>query len=84
MQTPEIEILEARLLAQRAVLARLIALLPEGNRRGLTDWLVQATMAPDGQEDPGAVPVAGVPGSMARAAELDEILALVKGLERRD
>ena len=74
--------LRARLEAQRAVLARLIHLLPEADRQAICDWLVRSSMAPDGQEDPGAVSIEGVPGAMARAAEFDELLARVTALRR--
>lgn len=52
-----IQALEARLDAQRRVLARLVAALEPDVREPLMDWLSQRETMRDGQEDPGAVPV---------------------------
>ncbi|MCA0205245.1 MAG: hypothetical protein LCH92_12945 [Proteobacteria bacterium] len=74
----EIEALKTSLGALRSLVARLVATLPEADQQALCDWLVRSSMAPDGQEDPGAVPIKGIANGMARAAEMDEILALVR------
>ncbi|PWE31721.1 hypothetical protein [Pararhodobacter marinus] len=74
----EIEALKASLSALRRVVAKTVLLLPEAERQELCDWLLRASMATDGQEDPGAVTIPGVPNGMKRAAEMEEVLALIR------
>ncbi|MFN3524643.1 MAG: hypothetical protein ACK4YU_01025 [Paracoccus sp. (in: a-proteobacteria)] len=61
--------LEARLLAHRHLLAQLVAVLPQSDRRALTDWIDTRTVMRDGQEDPGAVPAEGGAEELALADE---------------
>lgn len=80
-QEMELQALRTRVAALQSVVARMAALLPDAECQTLCDWLVQTSMAPDGQEDPSAVTIAGVPaalGGMTRAAEMEDILALVR------
>lgn len=54
MSHPTLETLEGRLTAQRALLARLVAL--SADRDSLMALLEDRSVMRDGQEDPGAVP----------------------------
>lgn len=74
--------LEGRLLAQRAVLARFVCLMPEADRQQMLAWLDDRQILRDGQEDPGAVPVEAAAPEFARSDEfrllrqlIDETLA---------
>ncbi|MEE2861525.1 MAG: hypothetical protein ACU0DH_11140 [Paracoccus sp. (in: a-proteobacteria)] len=72
-----IETLEARLDAQRRLLARLVAALEPSSREPLIDWLSQRETMRDGQEDPGAVPVEENGPGIAMAEEFLMIRRLV-------
>ena len=64
------ESLEGRLIAQRKIIARLIALLPEGaGKEDLLDHLSTREVMADGAEDPGAVLAPGVAIELAVADE---------------
>lgn len=78
------ETIEGRLIAQRKILARLIALLPEGaGRDALFDHLALREVMADGQEDPGAVPAPGVAIELAVADENRLILQETQTLTAR-
>lgn len=72
--------LEGRLLAHRRLLSRLIALLADGDRRALRDWMDGREVMFDGQEDPGAVPAEGLALSMGMADEFRFIAEMVDAL----
>ncbi len=70
--------LEARLVAQRRLLARLVAALDPQARQPVLDWLDERDTLRDGQEDPGAVPADGVGQGLAVADEFRMILRLTQ------
>ncbi|ABN76446.1 hypothetical protein RSWS8N_03610 [Cereibacter sphaeroides WS8N] len=59
--------IEGRLIAQRKVLARLVAL---AGSDALRDWLDERSTMQDHQEDPGAVPAPGIAIEVALAEEI--------------
>ncbi|MDR9427788.1 MAG: hypothetical protein RI538_04430 [Salibaculum sp.] len=71
------EILEARLIAQRKLLARIVAALGD---RGVDSYLADRNHLELGAEDPGAVPDAGLAFAGAVAEELREIEKLAEAL----
>jgi hypothetical protein len=73
----QIDLLEARLDAQRRLLARLVAALAPEARQPVMDWMSQRETMRDGQEDPGAVPTEEVGPGMAVAEEFRIIMRLV-------
>jgi hypothetical protein len=73
--------IEGRLLAHRRLLAELMRLVPENRRKELRDWLEERAVYQDGQEDPGAVPDAGIALELARADEFRLLGALLDGLD---
>ncbi|WP_410217401.1 hypothetical protein [Paracoccus sp. (in: a-proteobacteria)] len=77
MTDQAIATLEARLDAQRRLLARLVAAMDEGARQPVMDWLAQRETMRDGQEDPGAVPTDGLGQGLAVSEEFRMILRLV-------
>lgn len=79
------ETLEGRLLAQRKVLARIVAVLARGDHdRDVLDWLRERAHARLQEEDPGAVPDAGFAIEGALADEIGRVLALAEAeLTRR-
>lgn len=81
MKDGHIEALEARLSAQRRVLAWLVSELTSEQGARLVRAVAEPYPPQDGQEDPGAVPVAEFAGMAAFSAELRAILA---GLSRED
>ena len=64
------EMVEGRLIAQRKVIARLVALLGDADLRV---WLDARSTMQDHQEDPGAVPAPGVGIEVALADEIRRI-----------
>lgn len=77
MTEPTLAALQARLDAQRRLLARIVAALDPHARQPLIDWLEQRDVMHDGQEDPGAVPTDGLAQGMALSEEYRLILRLV-------
>ena len=78
------ESLEGRLIAQRKIIARLIALLPDGaGRDALMDHLTAREVMADGAEDPGAVLAPGVAIELAVADEYRLIADAAAALIRR-
>ncbi|MFT4149895.1 MAG: hypothetical protein QM656_06825 [Paracoccaceae bacterium] len=78
------ETIEGRMIAQRKILARLIALLPAGEGRDdLFDHLALREVMADGQEDPGAVPAPGVAIELAVADENRLILEEARSIAAR-
>lgn len=72
MQEPQAMLasLEGRLMAHRALIARLIAMLSPDQRSVMDDWLTERNVMSDGQEDPGAVPDLGAATELALADEM--------------
>ncbi|WP_096785980.1 hypothetical protein [Rhodobacter sp. CZR27] len=70
MRDVEDETLEGRLIAQRKVIARLVALAGD---EALRAWLEERSVMQDQQEDPGAVPSPGVGIEVAIAEEIRHI-----------
>ncbi len=70
--------LEARLVAQRRLLARLVAALEPQARQPVLDWVDQRETLRDGQEDPGAVPAEGVGQALTVTDEFRMILRLAQ------
>ena len=81
MKNGHIEALEARLSAQRRVLAWLVSDLTSEQGARLVKAVAEPYPPQDGQEDPGAVPVAEFAGMAAFSAELRAILG---GLSQDD
>lgn len=77
MSTPPDLALEGRLLAHRALLAHLVALLPPGVGDAAREWLEERVIPMDGQEDPGAVPTGAAAGMESTADEYRQLLALL-------
>ncbi|MGZ3218097.1 hypothetical protein [Paracoccus sp. T5] len=77
MTDQAIATIEARLDAQRRLLARLVAALNPEARQPVMDWLGQRETMRDGQEDPGAVPTDNLGQGLAAAEEYQMILRLV-------
>ncbi|MBM3604769.1 MAG: hypothetical protein FJX25_08435 [Alphaproteobacteria bacterium] len=77
MTDQAIATLEARLDAQRRLLARLVAAMEDSARQPVMDWLAQRETMRDGQEDPGAVPTEGLGQGLAVSDEFRMILRLV-------
>lgn len=75
---PALAALEARLVAQRRLLGRLVAALRPDTRDQVMDWLGQRESLRDGQEDPGAVPTEDVGPALAIADEFRMILRLAQ------
>ncbi|OWU68097.1 hypothetical protein [Marinibacterium profundimaris] len=73
-----LEMLEARAVAHRRLLARLLAASGRATRESVTDWLVSHEVPSDGQEDPGAVLSELDSGLMTEAEEFRAIAALVE------
>ncbi len=73
-----LQALEGRLLAQRRVLARLLAHGTASEWQDATDWLADRQILHDGQEDPGAVPAEGMAQELAMAAEFRELAELAR------
>lgn len=69
--------LEARLLAHRALLGRLVQAMPEAEKAVLVRWLEDRRIPQDGQEDPGAVPVGVALSTLAIADEYRCLLARI-------
>lgn len=76
--------IEGRLLAQRRLLAQMLAAMPDTQRRQMLDWLDARSVMRDGQEDPGAVPADGMAEAMAVADEYRAIADLVAPLPGAD
>lgn len=76
--------IEGRLLAQRRLLAQMLAAMPDTLRRQMLDWLDARSVMRDGQEDPGAVPADGMAEAMALADEYRAIADLVAPLPGAD
>lgn len=74
--------IEGRLLAQRRLLAQMLAAMPDTQRRQMLDWLDARSVMRDGQEDPGVVPADGMAEAMALADEYRAIADLVAPLPR--
>lgn len=64
------ETLEGRLIAQRKILALLLARLPADEAASVWEYLDERSTMQDAQEDPGAVPDAGVALQVAIAEEV--------------
>lgn len=79
----QLQQIEGRLLAQRRVLARLLACCRTEDWRAIEDFLDERRLVHDGQEDPGAVPSDGMAQALAQADEFRE-LAEMAGRYRRD
>jgi hypothetical protein len=77
MTDQAIATIEARLDAQRRLLAQIVAALSPDARQPLMDWLGQRETMRDGQEDPGAVPTDNLGQGLAAADEYRMILRLV-------
>jgi hypothetical protein len=75
--------LEGRLLAHRLLLSELMRLLPDGGRDDLLVWLEDRSDYRDGQEDPGAVPDAGLQLELARADEFRLLKRLLESSDRQ-
>lgn len=75
-QARDLEMLEGRILAQRRLLARLVALCPDPHWHQIGNWLDERQIFHDGQEDPGAVPAEGLAQQAAMADEFRELLRL--------
>lgn len=65
--------LEGRLLAHRALVARLIGLLSPDQQQDMRDWIAARNVMADGQEDPGAVPDIGATIELALADEMRRV-----------
>lgn len=78
MTHPALDILEGRLMAQRALLARLVVL--SADRDSLLTLLDDSSLMQDGQEDPGAVPAKEARVAGARA---EECRLLAEAVRRR-
>ena len=77
MRDGHIAALEARLSAQRRVLAWLVSELTSEQGARLIAAVAEPYPPQDGQEDPGAVPVVEFAGIAAFSAELRVILSAV-------
>ncbi|QDA36585.1 hypothetical protein E4L95_16320 [Paracoccus liaowanqingii] len=77
MTDTPISVLEARLEAQRRLLARIVAALAPEARQPVIDWLDQHDTLRDGQEDPGAVPTEDTGAALAVSEEFRMIARLV-------
>jgi len=77
-----IQSLEGRLLAQRRVLARLLAASAEPEWRQVGEWLAERDVLHDGQEDPGAVPAEGMALELAMSAEFRALAELAAQYRR--
>lgn len=73
-----LEMLEARTVAHRRLLARLVAASDRATRETVADWLVGQEIPSDGQEDPGAVLSELDRGLMTEAEEFRAIAALLE------
>jgi hypothetical protein len=74
--------LEGRLLAHRSLLVELMQRLPTDRIDELMEWMEDRTLLHDGQEDPAAVPSAGVELELARADEFRMLSRLAKAKGR--
>lgn len=82
-----IHALEGRLIAHRKLLVRLMAMLATDQRQRIDDWLENASIVHDGQEDPVAIPDEGAALELAMADELRllrEGLAVMQSQPDRD
>ncbi|MPQ95296.1 hypothetical protein [Thioclava sp. JE_KL1] len=70
--------LEARLIAQRRLLARMMAEMPPEARETLLSWINEREVMRDGQEDPGAVPDAVDTLPLSIAQEFQQIATLAR------
>lgn len=70
--------LEARLIAQRRVLARLVSELPAESRETVMAWIGEREVMHDGQEDPGANPDATDALPLSIAEEFQQIATLAR------
>ncbi|MBU2957782.1 hypothetical protein Q4511_00405 [Paracoccus sp. 1_MG-2023] len=77
MDDRQISEFEGRLLAQRRLLARLIAAMPDAAREDIRGFMTDRLLPRDGQEDPGAVPSVGQALDHAMADEFRRIDRLV-------
>ncbi|WP_282602704.1 hypothetical protein [Paracoccus sp. PARArs4] len=77
MDNRQISEFEGRLLAQRRLLARLIAAMPDAARDEIRSFMSDRSLPRDGQEDPGAVPSEGQALDHAMADEFRRIDRLV-------
>ncbi len=78
------ETLEGRLIAQRKILALLLARLPAEEAPALWEYLAERSTMQDAQEDPGAVPAPGVGIEVAIAEEIRLISEEAKRHTGRD
>ena len=69
--------IEARLIAHRKLLARLVDLLGPAEKDALTAWIEDREILRDGQEDPAALPSEVTALPLGIAEEFREIRALV-------
>lgn len=69
-QQAHIHALEGRLIAHRKLMARLLALLSDTDRKQIDDWLDKTSVPHDGQEDPGIMPSDADALELALADEL--------------
>ena len=69
-----LESLEGRVMAQRKVLGRLVAMLGADGREAMLDFLREQSVVQDHQEDPGVVPGEGMSIEGAVAHEMSLIL----------
>lgn len=77
-----IESLEGRVMAQRKVLGRLIAMLDRSTREEMLDFLRAQSVMQDHEEDPGVIPGAGLSIEGALANEMNLILdATERGIQ---
>ncbi|GGG60245.1 hypothetical protein GCM10011415_02690 [Salipiger pallidus] len=69
--------IEARLIAHRKLLARLVELLGPEEKGSLTAWIKDREILRDGQEDPAALPTEVAVLPLGIAEEFQEIRALI-------
>ena len=74
--------IEGRLLAQRRVLARLLAGCRAEDWPAMADFLDERQLVHDGQEDPGAVPSDGMAQVLAQADEFRELAEMASRYRR--
>lgn len=69
--------LEARTIAHRRLLAKLVDLLGPTERDVLLQWIDDRQILHDGQEDPSAIPSEAAVLPLSIATEFQEIRALI-------